>query len=363
MIGSRRFWPGSITGRLVLLLTVGMTVLWLVGALVSSVILQHELNESFDRAQAEVARRLLPVMTDSLFDRDEGDGDVHEIPHLPVEGERALVYQLRAPDGHLLIRSDDAPNTPLDSHAGNGFSEAGSYRVFTLIDQHTGLAIQVGALLSHRVHAVWSSTLTLFLPLLVLIPLTAAAIWYGTRQGLAPLSRLRQEIASRNSANLDPITAVDLPAELLPIVAALSSLILRLRSALEGERHFAANSAHELRTPIAAALAQTQRLIETTRDEAALANGRKVEATLRRLGGLAEKLMQLARADAGMAVSGDPVLVLPVLRLVIADVQARSGRAIELHAAPEADRLRAAINVDALGIGRSSYMPRPRPTA
>ena len=53
-----RSWSHSITGRLVLLLTTGVTVLWLVGALISSAILQHELNESFDRAQAEVARRL-----------------------------------------------------------------------------------------------------------------------------------------------------------------------------------------------------------------------------------------------------------------------------------------------------------------
>jgi two-component system OmpR family sensor kinase len=345
-----RSWSHSITGRLVLLLTTGVTVLWLVGALISSAILQHELNESFDRAQAEVARRLLPLMTDSLFDRDEADGDVHEIHHLPVDGERALVYQLRSPGGHLLVKSDDAPDAPLDGNPEQGFADAGQYRVFTLVDRQTGLTIQVGELLSHRTHAVWGSTLTLFLPLMLLIPLSAVGIWYGARSGLAPLSRLRQEIASRDSANLNPIASAGLPAELVPIVVALSSLMLRLKSALEGERQFAANSAHELRTPIAAALAQTQRLLETTRDEAALANGRKVEATLRRIARLAEKLMQLARADAGMAVTGEPTAVLPVLRLIIADTIARSGRVIELHAKPGAESLKVAVNIDALGI-------------
>ena len=38
----------------------------------------------------------------------------------------------------------------------------------------------------------------------------------------------------------------------------------RLRRALEAERSFAANSAHELRTPVAAALAQAQRPVSYT---------------------------------------------------------------------------------------------------
>jgi two-component system OmpR family sensor kinase len=342
--------PRSIAARLVMLLTIGMTVLWLAGALISSAILQHELNESFDRAEAEIAHRLLPLMTDALFDRDEAGHDVHEIHHFPVEAGRALIYQVRAPDGRLLIKSDDAPDALLDAGATAGFSTTAQFRVFTVVDARSGLSIQVAEPLSNRARAVWGSTLTLFLPLLVLIPLSALGIWFGTRRGLEPLSRLRQQIASRDSANLSPIASEGLPAELTPISAALSGLILRLRAALEAERQFAANSAHELRTPIAAALAQTQRLLETTTDQRALAEGRKIEATLRRLASLAEKLLQLARAEAGMAATGEPAAVLPILRLVIDDVAARSGRLIELEVEPAGEDLRAPINVDALGI-------------
>jgi two-component system OmpR family sensor kinase len=333
-----------------MLLTIGMTLLWLAGALISSAILQHELNESFDRAEAEIAHRLLPLMADALFDRDEAGRDVHEIHHFPVESGRALIYQLRAPDGRLLIKSDDAPDAPLDTRATAGFSTTAEFRVFTVVDRRTGLSVQVAEPLSNRARAVWGSTLTLFLPLVLLIPLSALGIWFGTRRGLEPLSRLRQQIASRDSANLSPIASDGLPAELTPIGAALSGLILRLRAALEAEQQFAANSAHELRTPIAAALAQTQRLLETTTDQRALAEGRKIEATLRRLASLAEKLLQLARAEAGMAATGEPTAVLPILRLVIDDVAARSGRTIELEVEPAGEDLRAPINVDALGI-------------
>jgi two-component system OmpR family sensor kinase len=344
--------PQSITGRLILTLTLGMTVLWLVGAVLSSVILQHELSESFDRAESEVAQRLLPLATDSVQDPDAEAGGNREHHHGDFERGSALVYQLRHADGRILLRSEDAPDGPLDAAAKPGFSNTGDFRIFTLADPISQLTIQVGELLAHRDRAIWGSTLILFLPLLLLIPLTATAIWVAARRGLRPLGLLRQEIAARDSANLAPLAVTGLPQELTPIATALASLIDRLRSALDAERQFAANSAHELRTPIAAALAQTQRLIETTPDEGARAEARKVEATLRRLSGLAEKLLQLARADAGMAASADPTPLLPVLQLVIADISARSKPepAITIELPAGAEQLRVPINIDALGI-------------
>ena len=64
---------------------------------------------------------------------------------------------------------------------------------------------------------------------------------------------------------------------------AVASLIERLRAALDAERAFAANSAHELRTPIAGALAQTQRMIVELGDAKDRRRAREVEATLKRL--------------------------------------------------------------------------------
>ncbi|HVX83027.1 MAG TPA: ATP-binding protein [Devosiaceae bacterium] len=340
----------SITARLILTITIGVAALWLGGAAFASIFLRYELNESFDRAEAEVAGRLLPLTADALLDRDESGDEVHEVHHFEHDRDRGLVFQLRHPNGHLLLKSDDAPGVPLDRAAQSGFSDTDQYRVYTLTDPSTQLTIQVGESLLHRQRALLGATLTLLLPLLLVVPLSGLGIWLAIRRGLAPLSALRQEIALRGGSNLAPLGLGDLPVELRPIAHALDRLIGRVRAALDAERQFAANSAHELRTPIAAALAQTQRLIETTPDDRARAEARKVEATLRRLASLAEKLMQLSRADAGMAAGGEPAAVLPTVRLVLDELGAGARGRIDLRADTAAAAFLAPINVDALGI-------------
>ena len=141
-----------------------------------------------------------------------------------------------------------------------------------------------------------------------------------------------------------------MPRELLPIADAVDGLIARVAAAMEAERPFAANSAHELRTPLAGSLAQTQRLIEELDGSPTADRARQIEASLVRLRTMADKLLQLSRADAGIASAGRSVDLLPALRLLIEDARrANPGREITLSIAPGAG-LVAPIDLDAFGI-------------
>ena len=155
---------------------------------------------------------------------------------------------------------------------------------------------------------------------------------------MTPVRRLRSGIEARGTGDLSPVPAAGLPSEIGPIADAVNGLLEKLRRALEAERSFTANSAHELRTPVAAALAQTQRLIAETKDVAVRTRAQQIEAALRRLSRLSEKLMQLAKAEGGRLQGKETIDIASVLRLVVEEMMrdpAVTGRlAVNIPAAP-----------------------------
>src|SRR5690606_20027179 len=160
------------------------------------------------------------------------------------------------------------------------------------------------------------------LPLLALLPLMAGGVWLAMRLALRPLEVLRRDIGKRDSRNLQPLLSDGHPAELAPIAEAVEALMSRLKSALDAERSFAARSAHELRTPIAGALAQTQQLAAELGNGPGATRLVEIEAALKRLATLSEKLLQMARIEAGFAKSDVETDLLPVLTMVVRDINA-----------------------------------------
>jgi two-component system, OmpR family, sensor kinase len=348
MLHGLRIFP-SITARLILGLTLSTTVLWCGAAAYSSYISTKELNEAFDRALAEAAHHLFPLAVDDMHG--------HELTEMRgnrrfVKGQQEyLSYQIRNAAGRIVFRAHDAPPLPYDRTIAPGFSTIGKYRLFTERDAMTGLTITVAETTKGRMDAIGGAKRAMLLPLAALIPLNILAIWLVVRGAMRRVQKLGGDIAARSSHNLAPLDISGQPIELKPIAVAVARLVERLRAALDAERAFAANSAHELRTPIAGALAQTQRLIAELGDPKDRRRARDVETTLKRLSALAEKLMQLARVDAGVGVGAEEVDLIPVLDLVVEDWARRLGAPERVvYVKPEGARLVARMDMDAFAI-------------
>jgi signal transduction histidine kinase len=122
-----------------------------------------------------------------------------------------------------------------------------------------GAATVTAALLRHEMDEVFESTLQetaqRILPLPVVIPLGLLAILAAERLSFAPVRRLRDALALRGPRDLLALPEAGLPSEVAPIAVAANQLLARLEAAFEAERSFAANAAHELRTPVAGAVA------------------------------------------------------------------------------------------------------------
>ncbi|MEP7456431.1 HAMP domain-containing sensor histidine kinase [Phyllobacterium sp. SB3] len=165
------------------------------------------------------------------------------------------------------------------------------------------------------------------------------------------MNDLREAIAGKDSGNLAVIELSTLPRELQPIVLSVNRLLERLRSTLKAEREFTANSAHELRTPLAGALAQTQMLKSELRSENSRSRLTHIEASLQRLIRLVEKLMQLARAEARIGTSNETVDLGNVLELIIEDFHRASGANDRIqYTKAAAAALRRPVSEDAFAI-------------
>ena len=136
------------------------------------------------------------------------------------------------------------------------------------------------------------------LPFLVAMALIVAGLLiYGLRRGLRPLDAAARDIAGRSARSLAAIDTSAVPAELLPLVRAINSLMAKLDQSVRAQRDFLGDAAHELRTPIAALRLQLT-LLERSVDElerAAATSALKLGVV--RAQRLIEQLLAVARTD------------------------------------------------------------------
>ena len=155
-----------------------------------------------------------------------------------------------------------APTTPgdLPRTFETGFAvmqtASGPWRVYTHVTPEG--VVQVAQPQATRSSLARSLSLRMALPELVLIPLFVLFMTWVLKRGLGPLRSIGRRVAERDAARLDPLPSGDVPAELAPLTEQINALLGRLAEALEAQRRFVADAAHELRTPVAALALQVQ---------------------------------------------------------------------------------------------------------
>lgn len=311
--------PKSLQWRLSLWLGLGVTLLWAVAALATAQNLRHEMNEVFDSALEETGQRILPLAVRGIIDRESDDDASQSVTTLRKHDEH-FTYVVRDADGQALLYSHKADLTVFPPFNGMGFADTPTHRIYFDAALQGTITIAVAEPLAHRRAAARKALLGLALPLGLIVPFSLVSVWAIVRISMSPIRAFRSGIEARGAGDLTPICADDLPSEIKPNAQAVNRLLERLRHTLEAERSFTANSAHELRTPVAAALAQTQRLIIEASDEPTRKRAQLIETALMRLFRLSEKLMQLAKAEGGRLQATAPTDIAAVLRALLGEM-------------------------------------------
>ena len=340
--GTRSQPSGWSLRRRLLLTVMGVSMsLWLVSLAIVIGVAWVATSEVFDEALEEGARLVLQLGTLRADGAAPGE----------LRGGRGealklrMVYQLVAADGRVVLRGEDAPATAFVADAARAKGDftvrvdGELWRVHVRPGEG-GLSAQVAQPMEERLDLLEDMAESLAWPALALLVVLGLLSWVLIRRLLRPLEDTALRIAAKSPQDLSAVDAQGLPRELRPVVDALDALLARLRAALNSERRFTADAAHELRTPLAALRMRVQ-LIERE-SQVPDAHLRQLRADVDRCTALVESLLALTRLEPqAQALAREPVDLGALLDTLEAAVppapQAHLQRELAvgtLHAAP-----------------------------
>lgn len=289
---------------LVILVPFAVVVLW--GAYFVTL---HFANAAFDRS---LARRAYALADQVEVVRGKVVFDLPQKAHSVLEFDPTDIFYFR------IIGANGEPvagTTNLQTPASWRYPEEGQVKYFdTRIDEdrvrvavynlslkgtraHGDVMILAGETTAKRVGLANDVLLTVFLPMIVVVLLLIYAISLGVKMSLKPVHAIRQAIASRSASDLEPIEIQGLPTEIEPLLVEMNRLVMDLRSIHDSRQRFLADSAHQLRTPLASMRAQTELLGRSVQDAASREVLDGLLSSLDRQGRLVTQLLALSRVE------------------------------------------------------------------
>ncbi|WP_439586303.1 ATP-binding protein [Hydrogenophaga sp.] len=250
------------------------------------------------------------------------------LPGLPLSGGEPpppeafdFFVQVWTHDGLRVFQS--GANASLPQRAVLGFSnmqiDGRPYRVYSMNSRTQ--VIQVAQDMQPRQDMARSIAWRTVLPIVWIAPLLMLVAWAVVSVSLAPVARVRRQVAERGADELAEVGEEGLPDEIRPLVRELNLLFGRVRQAFDAQKHFVAEAAHELRSPLAALRLQVQGLQRARDDATRELAVERLLAGIDRATRLVEQLLVLARQQAhGVeATTAQPVALATLAAQVVAD--------------------------------------------
>lgn len=321
-----RRWLAALTlrQRLLWLIALAAPAVWCLALMVSVNRASFEINELFDTELIRLARQTqatLPSATLDIHPAQPSTG-VASGPQgaADLEDLAIAVWNRR---GELLLVDREGVQLPYQPQA-SGFVDLvihdALWRCYYLQAADGSWLVAVGQIADERDEVVRDFILSQMLPWLLMLPVLLIAMAAAVTGALRPLSALGADLRRRAPDDLAPLPLDALTSDLRPLAASMNGLFERMGGALERERRFTADAAHELRTPIAALRAQWDALQLTPpeqRDPHALA---QLGVGLDRLSRLVTQMLMLTRLEHRTALAqGRPIDWRAVVAEVIGD--------------------------------------------
>jgi two-component system, OmpR family, sensor histidine kinase TctE len=311
----------SLFGEILDWMLAPLLLLWPMSVVLTWLVAQGIANKPFDRELGEMVRVLskevsvragdgrpqavftLPAAASEILRADEADDIYYQV--LGLRGE------LLSGDSNLAVPGDDDRAPPGEVRFRDETLNNDTVRVAYMwvnaqerVQERAGVAgtaatatagtadwplVQVAETLGKRSRLATEIIKGVILPQFVILPLAVLLVWLALARGIAPLNELQQRIRNRDSSDLSPIDERQAPEEVSPLVRAINDLLARLDQSMRSQKHFLADAAHQLKTPLAG-----------LRTQAELAQ-RQIDAGQHDPQALKKSLQQIARSSQSAA--------------------------------------------------------------
>jgi two-component system sensor histidine kinase TctE len=316
----------SLFGEILDWMLAPLLLLWPMSVVLTWLVAQGIANKPFDRELGEMVRALskevsvrapdspraqalfkLPAGASEILHTDEADDIYYQVLGLRGEflsGDSALPVPAdedRGAPGELRFRDDTIKGDSVRvaymwvNVADRAIESAGAPANDRAADRNadrTAAAlplVQVAETLGKRSRLATEIIKGVILPQFVILPLAVLLVWLALARGIAPLNELQQRIRRRDIDDLSPIDEREAPEEVSPLVRAINDLLGRLDKSMRAQKHFLADAAHQLKTPLAG-----------LRTQAELAQ-RQIDAGQHDPQALKKSLQQIARSSQSAA--------------------------------------------------------------
>ena len=250
-----------------------LLLLWPMSVVLTWLVAQGLANPPFDRELATKVRQLahevsyratptgkaeaafhLPAAAAEILRADEGDSLWFQ-----VMGSRGETLE---GDARLPVPTDDAPpgEVRFRDDVLDGTDVRVAYMGVPGVERSSGLTplVQVAETLGKRSRLATEIIKGVILPQFVILPVAVLLVWLALARGIEPLNELQQRIRRRESSDLSPIDENAAPEEVSPLVRAINDLLARLDQSIKAQKHFLADAAHQLKTPLAGLRTQAE---------------------------------------------------------------------------------------------------------
>ncbi len=328
----------SLRRQLTLMLSGALAVVWLLAAVVVYQRAHHEADELLDSQLTQVADTLLAFVSSGEIEHVVEVLHEHAV-HNPVP----TAFEIWFTDDGIPRQLATSPgHASFEPGLADGFSErfhdGARWRFFTARSRDGHYRIAVGQAHASRERLAREIGLSLLVPATLALPFIALAVWWAVRRALRPVEALAREVDALDPRALAPLGGNALPDEIALLRDAFNALLPRVSAALDSERRFTADAAHELRTPLAALKVQAQVAQRATADGARRHALDHVIDGVDRMTHLVEQLLTLARVEpthqAGESAF-DPAPVLDTLCARRMAEAARRAQTLDVALAPD----------------------------